>query len=156
LHVAGRTSSFSFKGKSEDLRAIGQKLNVKTVLEGSVQRAGDRLRITTQLINAADGYHVWSETYDRKLTDVFAVQDEIARSVVAALKVQLLPERAAGSRGPPPTRTRTPRSCSGGTSSCAVPYKVPACACDLPQGGRAGSEVRSGLAGVAHSIVPRR
>jgi TolB-like protein/Flp pilus assembly protein TadD len=100
LHVAGRTSSFSFKGKSEDLRAIGQKLNVKTVLEGSVQRAGDRLRITTQLINAADGYHVWSETYDRKLTDVFAVQDEIARSVVAALKVQLLPERAAGLERP--------------------------------------------------------
>jgi len=100
LHVAGRTSSFSFKGKNEDLRAIGQKLNVKTVLEGSVQRAGDRLRITTQLINAADGYHVWSETYDRKLTDVFAVQDEIARSVVAALKVQLLPERAAGLERP--------------------------------------------------------
>src|SRR6267154_602510 len=73
-------SSFAFKGKNEDLRAIGQKLNVKTVLEGSVQRAGDRLRITTQLINAADGYHVWSETYDRKLTDVFAVQDEISRS----------------------------------------------------------------------------
>src|SRR6266478_2704264 len=100
LHVAGRTSSFSFKGKNEDLRAIGQKLNVKTVLEGSVQRAGDRLRITTQLINAADGYHVWSETYDRKLTDVFAVQDEISRSVVAALKVQLLPERAAGLERP--------------------------------------------------------
>jgi TolB-like protein/Flp pilus assembly protein TadD len=100
LHVAGRTSSFSFKGKNEDLRAIGQKLNVKTVLEGSVQRAGDRLRITTQLINAADGYHVWSETYDRKLTDVFAVQDEISRSVVAALKVQLLPERAVGLERP--------------------------------------------------------
>jgi TolB-like protein/cytochrome c-type biogenesis protein CcmH/NrfG len=100
LHVAGRTSSFSFKGRNEDLRAIGQKLNVKTVLEGSVQRAGDRLRITTQLINAADGYHVWSETYDRKLTDVFAVQDEIARSVVAALKVQLLPEKAAALEGP--------------------------------------------------------
>src|SRR6266478_7144568 len=96
LHVAGRTSSFSFKGKSEDLRAIGQKLNVKTVLEGSVQRSGDRLRINTQLINAADGYHLWSESYDRKLTDVFAVQDEIARSVVSALKVHLLP--AAGAR----------------------------------------------------------
>ena len=100
LHVAGRTSSFSFKGRNEDLRAIGQKLSVKTVLEGSVQRAGDRLRITTQLINAADGYHLWSETYDRKLTDVFAVQDEIARSVVAALKVQLLPEKAAALEGP--------------------------------------------------------
>ena len=95
LHVAGRTSSFSFKGKSEDLRAIGQKLNVKTVLEGSVQRSGDRLRINTQLINAADGYHLWSDSYDRELTDVFAVQDEIARSVVSALKLQLLPGAAA-------------------------------------------------------------
>ncbi len=90
-------SSFFFKGKSEDLRAIGQKLNVKTVLEGSVQRSGDRLRINTQLISAADGYHLWSETYDRKLTDVFAVQDEIAHAVVSALKVQLLPGEATRS-----------------------------------------------------------
>ena len=90
LHVAGRTSSFAFKGKNEDLRTIGQKLNVATVLEGTVQKAGDRVRITMQLINAADGYHLWSDSYDRKLTDVFAVQDEIARSVVAALKVRLL------------------------------------------------------------------
>jgi TolB-like protein/Tfp pilus assembly protein PilF len=95
LHVAGRTSSFSFKGKNDDLRTIGQKLNVGTVLEGSVRRVGDRLRITTQLINASDGYHLWSESYDRKLTDVFAVQDEIARSVVAALKVTLLPGAGA-------------------------------------------------------------
>ncbi len=90
LHVAGRTSSFAFKGKNEDLRSIGQKLNVATVLEGSVQKAGDRVRITMQLINAADGYHLWSESYDRKLTDVFAVQDEIAQAVVAALKLKLL------------------------------------------------------------------
>jgi TolB-like protein/Flp pilus assembly protein TadD len=90
LHVAGRTSSFAFKGKSEDLRSIGQKLNVATVLEGSVQKAGGRVRITMQLINAADGYHLWSESYDRKLTDVFAVQDEIAQAVVAALKIKLL------------------------------------------------------------------
>jgi serine/threonine-protein kinase len=90
LHVAGRTSSFAFKGKSEDLRSIGQKLNVATILEGSVQKAGDRIRITMQLINAADGYHLWSESYDRRVTDVFAVQDEIAQAVVAALKVKLL------------------------------------------------------------------
>jgi len=90
LHVAGRTSSFAFKGKSEDLRSIGQKLNVATILEGSVQKAGDRIRITMQLINVADGYHLWSESYDRRLTDVFAVQDEIAQAVVAALKVKLL------------------------------------------------------------------
>ncbi len=91
LHVAGRTSSFAFKGKSEDLRSIGQKLNVATILEGSVQKAGDRIRITIQLINAADGYHLWSESYDRRVTDVFAVQDEIAQAVVAALKVKLQP-----------------------------------------------------------------
>jgi TolB-like protein len=90
LHVAARTSSFSFKGKSEDLRAIAEKLNVGHILEGSVRRSGDRLRVTTQLINASDGYHLWSETYDRQLTDVFAVQDDIARAVVAALKLKLL------------------------------------------------------------------
>lgn len=94
LRVAGRTSSFAFKGKSEDLRSIGQKLNVATVLEGSVQKAGDRIRINMQLINVADGYHLWSETYDRKLIDVFAVQDEIAQAVVNALKLKLLPGQA--------------------------------------------------------------
>ena len=91
LRVIGRTSSFSFKGKNEDLRTIGQKLNVGSILEGSVRKAGDQIRITTQLINAVDGSHVWSETYDRKLNDVFAVQGEIAKAVVAALKVKLLP-----------------------------------------------------------------
>ncbi len=90
LHVAGRTSAFAFKGKNEDLRTIAQKLNVAHVLEGSVRKSGDRIRIATQLISATDGYHLWSETYDRKLTDVFAVQDEIAAAVVSALKLKLL------------------------------------------------------------------
>ena len=90
LRVAARTSAFAFKGKNEDVSEIARKLRVTTVLEGSVRKAGDQIRITTQLINASDGYHLWSETYDRKLTDVFAVQDEIARSVVAALKLKLL------------------------------------------------------------------
>jgi TolB-like protein len=90
LRVAARTSAFAFKGKNEDVVEIAQKLHVATVLEGSVRRSGDQIRITTQLINASDGYHLWSETYDRKLTDVFAVQDEIATSVVSALKVKLL------------------------------------------------------------------
>jgi TolB-like protein len=98
LHVAGRTSSFAFKGKNQDLRSIGETLNVSTILEGSVRKAGDQIRITTQLINAADGYHLWSETYDRKLTDVFAIQDEIARAVVAALKLKLLPGQTPTSR----------------------------------------------------------
>jgi TolB-like protein/cytochrome c-type biogenesis protein CcmH/NrfG len=90
LHVAARTSTFAFKGKNEDVSAIAQKLHVATVLEGSVRKSGDQIRITTQLINASDGFHLWSETYDRKLTDVFAVQDEIASAVVAALKMRLL------------------------------------------------------------------
>ena len=94
LHVAGRTSSFAFKGKSDDLRAIGEKLNVAAILEGSVRKDGDRIRITTQLINAADGYQLWSESYDRRVTDLFAVQDEIAAAVVNALRIRLLPAQA--------------------------------------------------------------
>jgi serine/threonine-protein kinase len=100
LHVAARTSAFAFKGKNEDLRTIGQKLNVAHVLEGSVRRSGDQLRITTQLISVSDGYHLWSETYDRKITDVFAVQDEIATAVVAALELKLLQTPAATGRRP--------------------------------------------------------
>jgi serine/threonine protein kinase/TolB-like protein len=96
LRVAGRMSSFAFKGKAEDLAAIGQKLHVTVVLEGSVRRTGDHLRVSTQLVKVADGFQMWSETYDRKTNDVFAVQDEIASAVVAALKVKLLPsERPA-------------------------------------------------------------
>ncbi len=101
LRVTGRTSSFQFKARNEDLRTIGQKLNVATLLEGSVRKAGNRVRITAQLVNAADGFHLWSETYDRELDDIFAVQDEISRSVGKALKVTLLGEgpRPSGSRG---------------------------------------------------------
>jgi serine/threonine-protein kinase len=90
LHVAARTSAFSFKGKETDIGEIGRKLNVATVLEGSVRKAGDRLRITVQLVNVADGYHLWSERYDRELRDVFDIQDEISLAVVAALKVRLM------------------------------------------------------------------
>src|SRR5438477_7757637 len=90
LRVAARTSTFAFKGKNEDVSTIAQELHVATVLEGSVRKSGDQIRITTQLVNAADGYHLWSETYDRKLTDVFAVQDDIAKAVVDALKLKLL------------------------------------------------------------------
>jgi len=90
LRVAARTSAFSFKGKHADVAEIGRKLNVTTVLEGSVRRAGDRVRIVAQLIQVADGYHLWSERFDRKLEDVFAVQDEIARAIVDELKVTLV------------------------------------------------------------------
>jgi len=89
LKVAARTSSFSLKGKDLDAISIGDQLKVDTVLEGSVRKSGTRLRITAQLIDAANGYHLWSETYDRELTDVFEVQDEITEAIVAALKVHL-------------------------------------------------------------------
>jgi serine/threonine-protein kinase len=89
LRVAARTSTFSFKGKNTDLRAIGEKLNVGTVLEGSVRKAGNRVRITAQLINVDDGHHLWSERYDRELTDIFAIQDEIATAIASRLAVAL-------------------------------------------------------------------
>jgi eukaryotic-like serine/threonine-protein kinase len=89
LRVAGRTSSFALKGKNLDTREIGAKLGVGSVLEGSIRRAGNRLRITAQLVSAQDGYQVWAESYDREVKDVFAMQDEIARSIVSALRVRL-------------------------------------------------------------------
>jgi len=90
LRVAARTSSFSLKGKELQISEVGEILNVAHVLEGSVRRSGNRVRITAQLIHADDGYHMWSETYDRTLEDIFAIQDEIANEVVAQLKVELL------------------------------------------------------------------
>jgi serine/threonine-protein kinase len=89
LKVAARTSAFSFKGKSEDIRVIGERLNVANVLTGSVRRSGDQIRITVQLNSAADGFSLWSEQYDRELVDVFAVQGEIARSIADRLEVSL-------------------------------------------------------------------
>ena len=93
LRVAARTSAFSFKGKQIDLRAVGESLNVTTILEGSVRKSGNRVRITAQLINVADGYHLWSERYDRGLEDIFEVQDEIAKTIANRLKVTLRGER---------------------------------------------------------------
>ena len=94
LRVAARTSSFQFKGKNEDIGVIGRKLHVGTVLEGSVRKAGNRMRISVQLVKVADGYHLWSETYDRTLEDIFAVQDDIAQSVLKELRTTLLGEAA--------------------------------------------------------------
>lgn len=89
LQVAARTSSFAFKGQKQSITEIGSKLNVDTILEGSVRKSGNKLRITAQLIDTADGYHLWSETYDRELTDVFQIQDDITKAIVAALRVHL-------------------------------------------------------------------
>lgn len=90
LKVAGRTSSFAFKGRNQDLRQIGSALNVSHILEGSVRKAGKRVRITAQLIKVDDGYHVWSETYERELDDVFAIQDEISAAILQQLKAKLV------------------------------------------------------------------
>ncbi|MDQ6678196.1 MAG: protein kinase [Acidobacteriota bacterium] len=97
LRVVGRTSSFQFKGKTADFRVIGKKLNAATILEGSVRKQGNRARITVQLINAADGFHLWSETYERDMNDIFAVEEEIARAVTGTLKLKLLAKTAAHS-----------------------------------------------------------
>jgi adenylate cyclase len=89
LHVAARTSSFAFKGKNEDIEKIGQQLHVGAVLEGSVAKAGNQVRITAQLINVADGYHLWSDSYDRELQDIFAIRSQVAQTVAKALQVTL-------------------------------------------------------------------
>jgi len=103
LKVSGRTSSFSFKDRSVDLRTIGKALGVSYILEGSVRKAGTRVRITAQLIKAEDGFHVWSETYDRELTDIFAIQDEIALAILQQLVARL----GAGNGGYPFAVART-------------------------------------------------
>ncbi len=89
LKVTARTSAFAFRGKEQDIRRIAEALNVRTILEGSIRRSGNRIRVTAQLINAADGYHLWSQRYDREMADVFAVQDEISAAIAGALRVKL-------------------------------------------------------------------
>ncbi len=89
LRVMARTSAFSFRGKEQDVRKIGTELNVEHILEGSVRRVGSRIRVTAQLVDASDGYHLWSQRFDRVMTDVFAIQDEISRAIVEKLRVRL-------------------------------------------------------------------
>ena len=93
LKVVGRTSSFAFKGRNEDLREIGTALDVDHILEGSVRRSGNQLRITAQLIKVDDGFHLWSETYDRPLVDVFEIQDDVSIQIADALQLRLMPNR---------------------------------------------------------------
>ncbi len=95
FQVTARTSAFSFKGQNIDIPTIGKRLNVDLVVEGSVRKEGDKLRITAQLVKVSNGYHIWSETYDRLMNDVFAIQDEISMSIVEKLKVSLLKEESA-------------------------------------------------------------
>ena len=104
LHVAGRTSSFVFRGKDIELAEVGRRLNVEHLLEGSVRRAGNRIRVTAQLIKVADGFHLWSERYDRELTDIFAIQDEVTHAIASSLRVRLSPDSSAARRHTPNLR----------------------------------------------------
>jgi eukaryotic-like serine/threonine-protein kinase len=100
LKVAGRTSSFFFRGKDVEFGEIGRRLNVEHILEGSVRKAGSRIRVTAQLIKVTDGFHLWSERYDREMTDIFTIQDEITQAIAAALRTKLSPEAATLRRHP--------------------------------------------------------
>lgn len=106
MRVTARTSTFQFKGRDHDVREIGRKLDVGTVLEGSVRRAGNRIRVTAQLISVADGYHLWSERFDRDLEDVFAIQDEIALAIADRLKRGLTPDASPEPQRPAPPASR--------------------------------------------------
>jgi len=109
IKVTSRTSSFAFKGKNSDIRDIAIQLNVDKVLEGSVRKSGNRVRITAQLINASDGYHIWSETYDRDLTDIFAVQDEISATITNKLRQNFSAKEETVAR--PPVRNMEAYTC---------------------------------------------
>jgi eukaryotic-like serine/threonine-protein kinase len=102
LRVTARTSAFAFRGKDQDIRRIAEALGVRMILEGGVRRSGDRIRVTAQLVDAANGYHLWSERFDKSMTDVFAVQDEIAAAIVDTLELRLAPRRKTGTRHTPP------------------------------------------------------
>jgi TolB-like protein len=104
LKVAGRTSSFFFRGKDVEFAEIGRRLHVDHILEGSVRKSGSRIRVTAQLIKVADGFHLWSERYDRELTDIFALQDEVTHAIANALRVKLSTERASLRRSTPNLR----------------------------------------------------
>ncbi len=106
LDVVSRTSTFAFKGRNEDIREIGRRLDVVHVLEGTVRKAGSRLRLTAQLIDVESGYHLWSERYDRELADVFAIQDEMAENIVTALRVVLTPKEAQAVKAIPVSDVR--------------------------------------------------
>ncbi len=104
MKVTARTSSFFFRGKDVEFREIGRRLNVEHILEGSVRRAGNRIRVTAQLVKVMDGFHLWSERYDREMTDIFAIQDEITQAIAAALQMKLSPEAALVRRHVPNLR----------------------------------------------------
>ena len=126
LQVAARTSAFSFKGDNRDVREIAQLLGVGNILEGSVRKAGDQVRITAQLIRASDGFHLWSEAYDRKLENIFAIQDDIASEIADALEISLSISSQPARPGSPDWSTRKSTTCICAPAHCTVSAE-PAC-----------------------------
>ena len=146
LKVTARTSAFAFRGKEQDLRKMAEALGVRTVLEGSVRRAGSRIRVTAQLIKAEDGNHLWSQRCHRELTDIFAVQDDIATAIAGALKVALS-STAAGLRHDTPGVAAYEVYLRGGISwSWSRPIPLPG-AGFLRTGDCSESGVRGGACG---------
>ena len=125
LFVIARNSAFTYKGRAVKVGEVGRDLGVRYVLEGSVQRADNRVRITAQLVDASTGYHVWAERYDREVRDIFALQDEVTREIVRALAVRLKEgeQRATGSDADQPIWKRTTSCCAGRKSAGAPPAR---------------------------------
>ena len=149
LKVIARTSAFAFKGRNEDVRGIAEALGVTKVLEGSVRRAGDRIRVTAQLISAADGTHLWSERYDRSMSDVFAIQDEIAQSIAKAFRMKMAEEGRA-------SRPHAGAACIRGVPEGTKPaFQGHARFLGAREGmARSGHRTRPGLRGPAHGAGP--
>jgi TolB-like protein len=127
LKVAGRTSSFAFKGRNEDLREIGEALGVEHVLEGSVRRSGERLRITAQLVEVDDGFHVWSDTYDRQMADIFDIQDDVAGAITDALSCACRRNPTGQPQIPRPTRCISRQSACRRPAHEARPARLSGC-----------------------------
>ena len=128
LNVAGRISSFQFKGQALDLREVGNKLHVETVLEGSVRKQGNRVRITAQLIDVEDGFHLWSERYDREMDDIFAIQDDISAQIAEQLKVTFFSSKRPSSEVKKPTEQYLSECGAGGTRCPGYAAGLPAAA----------------------------
>ena len=158
LKVIGRSSSFLFKGKAADSASIGQKLGVAHLIEGSVRKQGDRVRIVAELINAADGSELWSETYDRELKDVFAVQSEIASTVAEQMKVKILGEKTRSDAAPPNENLAAYNAVlqsdfyfqqlTAESVQTRDPFSARSCA--------SGSQLRAGLCQVITGVAPIR
>ena len=149
LSVIARNSVFTYKGQHADIQEVSRRFNVTTVLEGSVRRAGQRVRINAQLIDAKDGTHLWADRYDRDLTDIFAIQDEITKTIVEQLKVRLLPQEKKAIEAAPTQNVDAYNYYLQGRHLYhlhTTPHVLLGAA-HVQEGGRARSRLRAGLCG---------